>query len=99
MCANPVVEKHRAIFKEKDSGRQRKLATVSLSPPPRLSCWFSSLRCSILEPLVLPQLPGDHSRDSADTLLDLICPKWSVCQRRRVAEHGPSLEIHTLPPT
>lgn len=99
MCANPMIEKHRAVFREKNSGRKRILSTVSLSSPPRLSCWLPFLRRSSLLPPGTPQLPGDHSRHSADALLDLSCPKWSVSlPGPRAAESGRSLEIHILLP-
>lgn len=49
MCANPVVEKDRAVFREKDSGRERKLASLPLSP---------STKALLLAPL--PRMLSPH---------------------------------------
>ena len=80
MCANPVVEEDRAVFREKDSGRERKLATAPLS---------RSTKALMLAPLpktLHPHTPCDPSSLGAapdtvlDPLLDLSCPEWSVGQ-------------------
>lgn len=81
MCANPVVEEDRAVFREKDPGRERKLA---IAPLPR------STKALLLAPLpktLHPHTPCDPSSlgaapetvlDPPPPLLDLSCPEWSV---------------------
>lgn len=49
MCANPGVGKDRAVFGERDSGREE-TSHCSCLPPPELSCWLPSPTPSIPAP-------------------------------------------------
>lgn len=61
MCANPVVEEDRAVFREKDSGRE-KTSHHPPSPSTKTLPLFPSLSCSILTCPVHPSSLGPLQR-------------------------------------
>lgn len=92
MCANPVVEEDRAVFREKDSGGERKLAIDPLS---------RSTKALLLAPLpktLHPHTPCDPSSLGAtpETVLDPPPPSRSQLPRV-VSRQGPG-ELSLVPP-
>lgn len=61
MCANPGVEKDRAVFGERDLGREE-TSSCSCLPPAGLSCWFLCPSPSILAPPVSSKSLGALQR-------------------------------------
>lgn len=89
MCANPGVGKDRAVFGERDSGREETSLCSSVSLRQNSPAGSPPQSRPSQHPLGAPG-PGQCPGDSADALLGLSCPKQST--------HQGSRELSLVPP-